>query len=149
MYRINNKNVVIVYRGSRFRKVAKDAKRLLKDKRIVVYPAPEGFQTGLSNIKHFVEEDDHVLFTEGRFFDGCEASNVIFLCDSFSGIRNHLLRAVSNLICVQIQDDNSPISYTGMKENDRFHDPKRYRRRNALANEEVDDNIESLSDEGM
>ena len=119
MEKKDNKNVVVLFdRDSYFKDVGKDLKRLIKDKTIVEYPASkQDKQKGISNVKDFIEKDNHVLVTESRYFNGCEASNIIFLTNGQEGVRNGLLRAVKNIICVQV---GNVAKIEGMKEDNIF-----------------------------
>merc|ERR1712198_661091 len=88
----DNKNVVILHDGdSYFKDVGKDLKRLIKDKTVIEYPSNEGKQKDIKNIKDFIEKDDHILFTRNDYFNGCEASNIVFLSSFSPGIRNSLM----------------------------------------------------------
>ena len=115
----DNKNVVILYDDDElFKDVGKDLKRLVKDKTVVEYPSNQGKKKDIQNIKDFIEKDDHILFTKKKYFDGCEASNVVTLNNDVEGIRNGLLRAVKNVVLVEV-DGCTKIS--GMKEDRRFY----------------------------
>ena len=116
----DKKNIVILYdRDAMFKEVAIDLKNIIQDKTIVEYPSSQGKQKGVANIKDFIEKDNHVLFTQKQYFNGCEASNVIFLNDDMVGVRNCLMRAVKNVICIQAGGSQTKIS--GMKEDHRFN----------------------------
>ena len=120
MKKKDNKNVVILYDNDNFFKdVGKDLKRLRIDKKVIEYPSNEGKQKDIQNIKDFIEKDDHILFTKNDYFNGCEASNIVYL-NSFSskGIRNSLMRGVKNLILVDVDGD---AIVSGMKEDKRFY----------------------------
>merc|ERR1712133_314598 len=96
-------NVVILHDGkSWFKDVGKDLKRLIKDKTVIEYPSNEGKQKDIQNIKDFIEKDDHILVTRNDYFNGCEASNIIYLNSYLSGIRNSLMRGVKKLILVDV-----------------------------------------------
>ena len=56
--------------------------------------------------------------TQNRYFNGCEASNIIFLTYGALGVRNSLLRAVKNIICVNV---GGRAEIEGMKEDNRFY----------------------------
>ena len=90
-----------------------DLKRLMKDKTVIEYPSSQGKQKDITNLKDYTEKDDHILFTRNYYFDGCEASNVIYLFSSDSGLRNGLLRAVKNVSCIQV---GNHARITGMNE---------------------------------
>ena len=102
MSKKDNKNIVVLYDHILFKDVGKDLKRLIKDKKIIEYPSNRGRQKDISKVKEFIEKDNHILFTESKYFNGCEACNVIFLNSSIAGHRNCFLRAVKNLICVEV-----------------------------------------------
>ena len=125
MNKKDKKNVVILHDGDPdFKDVGKDLKRLTKDKTVIEYPSNQGKQKDISNIKDFIEKDDHILFTERDYFNGCEASNIIYLNHSHKGFspnligyRNTLMRAVQNVILVNLGEFTN---ITGMKEDYRF-----------------------------
>ena len=56
--------------------------------------------------------------TNNRYFNGCEAANIIFLTKSNAGLRNSMLRGVQNIICVQLTGGRAEVR--GMKEDKRF-----------------------------
>ena len=75
--------------------------------------------------------------TEAKYFNGCESANVIFLTYGLKGIRNIVLRAVQNIICIQLMDeDGSETKMNGMKKDNRF-----------LSELESDSDIESYESE--
>ena len=114
----DQKNVVVLYNDEiLFKDVGKDLKRLLKDKTVVDYPSSQGKQKTISNVKDFIELDDHILFTNYKYFNGCEASKIIFLNRSNYGQRNTLMRGVTNVMCVNV---GSSTKISGMKEDERF-----------------------------
>merc|ERR1712133_108081 len=105
-----NKNVVILHNeDSFFKDVGKDLKRLIKDKTVIEYPSNEGKKKDIQNIKDFIEKDDHILVTRNDYFNGCEASSIVYLNYYGDGIRNSLMRGVKNLILVDI-DGRAKIS---------------------------------------
>ena len=119
MNKKDKKNVVILHDGhASFEDVGKDLKRLIKDKTVIEYPSNEGRQKIIQNIKDFIEKEDHILFTKTDYFNGCEASNIVYLSHSGGGIRNSLMRGVKNLMLVDV-DSGAVIS--GMKEDRRFY----------------------------
>ena len=119
MNKKDKKNVAILYdREYMFEHVGKDLKRLMKDKIVIEYPSDQGTQKDISNIKDFIEKDDHILFTRSNYFNGCEASNIVYLSHSGGGIRNSLMRGVKNLILVDVEGD---VLVSGMKEDKRFY----------------------------
>ena len=114
-------NFVVLWDNYDCKDVADDIKRLIKDKKIVSYPSKKCEQEGISNVKDFVEKNDHILVTKSHYFDGCEAANVIFLTISGLGIRNCILRGVQNVICVRLEiKDWLKAEIRGMKEDNRF-----------------------------
>ena len=76
----------------------------------------------ISHIHDFVQNNCHILVTKNHYFNGCEASNVIFVTVHPESVRNSLLRGVQETICIQILYSAEPKIY-GMKEDDRFLDP--------------------------
>ena len=122
MNKKDKKNVVILHDwNSLFKDVGKDLKRLIKDKTVIKYPSNQGKQKDIQNIKDFIEKDNHILFTKRDRFNGCEASNIVFLKHRVDGIRNVLMRGVKNVIVVDV-DSYSIIN--GMKENKRYNRKK-------------------------
>jgi len=117
MNKKDKKNIVILH-DSYFKDVGKDLKRLIKDKTVIEYPSNEGKKKDIQNVKDFIEKDDHILVTRNDYFNGCEASNIVYLNYYASGIRNSLMRGVKNLILVDV-DSGAKIS--GMKEDNRFY----------------------------
>ena len=114
----DNKNMVVLFDDwSGFKYVGSDLKRLIKDKTVVEYPSKHNKQKGQQNIRDFIEKDNHILLTEDRFFNGCEASKVLFLIWSSHGVRNSLMRGVKNLICVDI---GGYAKIDGVKKDNRF-----------------------------
>ena len=101
-----------------FKDVGKDLKRLIKDKTVLEYPSNEGKKKDIQNIKDFIEKDDHILVTKKDYFNGCEASNIVYLKHLYTGIRNSLMRGVKNLIFVEVGSD---ARISGMKEDERFY----------------------------
>ena len=118
MNKKDKKNLVILYDYSLFKGVGKDLARLVKDKTVIEYPSNHGKQKDISNIKDFIEKDDHILFTKRNYFNGCETSNVIYLNWSSNGQRNVLMRSVKNVILVDV---DSRVKIDGMKEDNRFY----------------------------
>ena len=119
MNKKDNKNVVILYDSdSTSKDLGKDLKRLIKDKTVIQYPSSEGKKKDIQNIKDFIEKDDHILFTKTDYFNGCEASNIVYLNYYHIGIRNSLMRGVKNLILVDVDVD---VNVSGMKEDKRFY----------------------------
>lgn len=118
MNRKSDKNVVVLFDWF-MTDVTNDIKRVMKDKKVVAYPSKQDKEEGISNVKDFVEKDDHILVTEVQYFNGCEAPNIIFLSCSRAGLRNCFLRGVQNVITIQLTD-NQDAELKGMKVDDRF-----------------------------
>ena len=119
MEKKDQRNVVVLYDSYTFDDVGIGLKLLMKDKTVVEYPSGKGKQKDISNIKDFIEKDDHILLTKSDYFNGCEASNIVFLNNSTIGWRNSFMRGVKNLILVEVHDIFEEIS--GMKEDKRFY----------------------------
>ena len=112
-------NVVVLHDSSvMFKQVGNDLKKLIKDKTVVEYPSGQGRQKDIANIKDFIEMNDHILVTESRYFNGCEAFNIILLNYFGEGVRNSLMRGVKHVICVQVSNN---VAFYGMKEDKRFY----------------------------
>ena len=119
MNKKDKKNTVIVYDYDYdFKYVGKDLKRLLKDKTVIEYPSNKGKKKDLSNIKDFVEKDDHILFTKRNYFNGCESSKIIYLNYGAAGQRNVLMRGVKDVILVEVGEF---AEIRGMKKDIRFN----------------------------
>ena len=120
MNKRDRKNVVILHNNDDgFEDVGKDLKRLIKDKTVIEYPSNEGKKKDIQNIKDFIEKDDHILVTRDDYFNGCEASSIVYLSYGYSsGIRNGLMRGVKNSILVDV---NGRAKISGMKEDKRFY----------------------------
>ena len=120
----SQKNVVVLWDiDLNFEVVANDIRRVIKGKKVVSYPSKNSHEEGILKIKDFVEKSGHVLVTLARYFNGCEAANVIFPTRGDAGLRNCLLRGVQNVICIQLIEQNSGIENAeikGMKEDNRF-----------------------------
>ena len=119
----SEKNVVVLWdENYKFKNVANDIKRVIKDKNIVSYPSKKSEQEGILNVKEFVEKNDHILVTKSRYFYGCEAANIVFLTYRNEGLRNCILRGVQNIICVQLMGTLNK-KLRGMKEDNQFFEP--------------------------
>ena len=120
----NEKNIAVLWDVDyKFEDVADDIKRVTKDKKVVAYPSKQSKEEGISNVKQFVEESDHILVTRNYYFNGCESANVIFLTYGEEGIRNSILRGVQNIICIQlicVTFSGYEPKMNGMKEDNRF-----------------------------
>ena len=123
----SEKNIVILHDESMLdtHDIEQSLKRVIQNKTIVTYPSYyHTRQQNLENVKNFSQQTNHILITKNRYFNGCEASNVVFLNDGPLGTRNPLMRAVENLICVQLVDywsDGLDPVIKGMKEDNRFY----------------------------
>ena len=116
----SEKNIVVLWDNKiLFEDVAYDIKKLIKDKNVVAYPSKQSQEEGISNVKQFVEKSGYILVTEGKYFNGCESANVIFLTATEQGIRNSVLRGVQNILCVQLTGGQEG-TIIGMKEDKRF-----------------------------
>ena len=124
----DKKNVVVLHDDDDdFKDVGKDLKRLIPDKTVLEYPSSQnlflrqlnGNRKDISNIKDFIEKDNQILCARRDYFNGCEASNIVFLNSNFHGHRNGIMRGVENVILVQVAD-SAVIS--GMKKDKRFYE---------------------------
>ena len=99
-------------------------KEVQTSKIILSYPCHGNKDQERRNFQDFCEKQNHLLITKDKYFNGCEAPNVILLTSSTKGVRNCLLRGVQNVICVQLTlnrpeyPDNPEIR--GMKIDNRF-----------------------------
>ena len=115
----DKKNVVVLHDSSMvFKQVGNDPRDLIKDKTMAEYSSGQGRQKDMANIKDYIEMNDHILVTESRYFNGCEASNIIFLNYFGEGVRNSLMRGVKHVICVQVRNN---VAFYRMKEDKRFY----------------------------
>ena len=118
----SDKNIVVLCDWHTFKNVTDDIKRVIKDKKIVVYPSRQSKEEGISNVKQFVEKPDHILVTHYRYFNGCESANVIYLKGNDDCIRNRVLRGVQHILCIHIMrvGHGREAKIHGMKEDNRF-----------------------------
>ena len=129
MTKKNDKNIVVLYDDFKvFKDVDKDIQMIIEDKTVVAYPSDE-YKIGISSIHDFIEKRGHIFVTHGQYFNGCEASNIIFLNYCYSGVRNCLMRGVENVICVQLKQNKQKgikaiigetTDIKGIKEDNRF-----------------------------
>jgi hypothetical protein len=119
------KNIVILYDGSGlFNTIENDLKTAITDRTIVSYPSGcKNTQQSIDNVKNFIAQNNHVLVTRDVHFNGCEATNVIYLKNSNYDIRSALMRGVQNVICVQLLRGHNDIKIKGMKEVNTFYTP--------------------------
>ena len=122
--RNDSKNIVLLYSGSKFKDVANDVRKAIPTKTVVSYPSPEGKEQGRANVKRFIENNNHILVTEDRYFNGCEASNIIYLNILGNGVRNALLRGVENVICIQLMDSSFYAEIKGVKDDYTYYTKK-------------------------
>ena len=114
MSKKDKNNIVVLHdHYSGFQDIGMDLERWMKDKTVIAYPSRQGKQKDIANLKDLMEKDDRILFTRNYYFDGCEASNIIYLYSGDCGLRNGLLRAVRNVSCIQV---GSHAKISGMKE---------------------------------
>ena len=117
----SEKNIVVLWDDeATFKDVADNIKRVIKEKKIVSYPSKQSKEEGISNVKQFVERNNHILVTKNRYFNGCESANVILLTCEEEGVRNSVLRGVQNFICIQLTMNDQEARISGMKEDNRF-----------------------------
>ena len=120
--RRDEKNTVVLFDSDYFKDVGNELKTIIKDKTIVSYPLEKQRGQNQPSIKDFIEKDNHILVTRKQYFNGCEASNIIFLNICSDGIRNCLLRGVKNAICIKLllTSTSTGSRIRGMKEHDQF-----------------------------
>jgi hypothetical protein len=109
---IKKKNIKnIVYLHDKWAK-SKDIERILEEvmenQTIVSYPSDKGKEKGKQNIKDFSEKPNHILVTQDRYFNGCEAANVICtrigFYTGFEGLRNQMMRGVERFILIDVSE---------------------------------------------
>ena len=119
--RRDEKNTVVLFDSDHFNDVGNDLKTIIKDQTVVCYPLEKEKGQGHPSIKDFIEKDNHILVTRKQYFNGCEASNIIFLNICYDGVRNCLLRGVKNAICIQpVLTTVKASRIRGMKEHNQF-----------------------------
>ena len=117
----NEKNVAVLWDWDyTFGDVADGIKRVIKHKKVVVYPSEQSKEERISNVKQFVEKTDHILVTRNLYYNGGECANVILFTYGGQGVRNNVLRGVQNIICVQLTYGGLEATINGMKEDNRF-----------------------------
>ena len=119
----NNKNAVILHDSRNNSQDIQNELMKITTKTIVTYPAPKNKQQNKTNsIKQFFENGNHILVTRQNYFNGCEASNVIYITSSgYSGMRSSFMRAVENLIVVQLLPPiKAQFTLKGFKEENKF-----------------------------
>ena len=119
--RRDEKNTVVLFDSDYFKDVGNELKTIIKDKTVVCYPLEKQKGQEHPSIKDFIEKDNHILVTQKQYFNGCEASNIIFLNICNDGVRNCLLRGVKNAICIQpVLKYYKSLRIRGMKEHNQF-----------------------------
>ena len=115
----DKKNIVVLCDNDMYFKDARrDLKRLIKDKTVLEYPSTESKQKGTTNVKDFIEKEGRILVTKKEYFNGCEASNIVYLNSNWYGVRNALMRGVKNVVYVRLND--CIWIQSGMKQDKRF-----------------------------
>jgi hypothetical protein len=116
----SDKNIVILHdEDSLFKDLEKTLQNTIKNQTILSYPSPCQNKTkSVQNVLDFSQQNKHILVTKNKYFNGCEACNVILLCFGGRGMRNTMMRGVQNVICIQIGDYNANMK--GMKEDKTF-----------------------------
>ena len=136
----NNKNIVVLFDHQLHKKwdsvsnkhyeyinISDDIKQVAQDKTIIAYPSHISKENEISNIKSFIEKENHILVTEEQYFNGCETSNLIYLylgAPRTAGLRNCILRGVQNVICIQDWNAYHDCTIEGMKKDCRFRESK-------------------------
>ncbi len=100
----NNKNIVLLHTSDwESKDIQSILEEVMENQTILTYPSDEGKEKGKQNIKDFCEKPNHILVTLYRYFNGCEAANVIFAnYSSFQGVRNQMMRGVENFILIDV-----------------------------------------------
>ena len=102
----NNKNIVVLHSSDlKSKDIQSVLEEIMENQTIVTYPSNHGKEKGKQNIKDFSEKPNHILITPFRYFNGCEAANVIFVnysSSGFDGLRNQMMRGVENFICINV-----------------------------------------------
>ena len=95
-------------------------KNVIKNKQNLRYPSPsQNKKQNVQNVLDFTIQNNHILVTKYKYFNGCEACNLIYLnSTSYSGVRNPLMRASQNVILIQVGVYCAKIK--GMKEDNSF-----------------------------
>jgi hypothetical protein len=116
----SDKNIVILHDGSSlFKHIENSLQNTIKNQTVLSYPSPSQNKTkSIQNVLDFSQENKHILVTKSKYFNGCEACNVILITCGFSGVRNTLMRGVQNVICIQVGSGLAKIK--GMKEDQTF-----------------------------
>ena len=124
MKKKNNKNIVVLHGAQLKSEDLKSDLINITNKTIVVYPTPKNKQQGIANIQTFIQNDNCILVTRSRYFNGSESSNVIYIekADGVTSTRSSLMRAVEHLTIIQIINNATinDYTYTGMKEECKF-----------------------------
>lgn len=118
----NDKNIVLLHDLKLDTKQLESSLMKITDKTIVTFPPPTRTLKTYSYLKTFIENGNHILVTKDKHFSGCEASNVIYITESGSvyNTRSSFMRAVENLIIIEIKHRSREILFTGLKEDNTF-----------------------------
>ena len=112
----NNKNIVLLHtKYFKSKDIQSVLEEIMENQTILTYPSDKGKERGKQNIKDFCETPNHILVTRIRYFNGCEAANVIFVNNYYDneGVRNQMMRGVENFIFIDVKGS---INVEGMKE---------------------------------
>ena len=120
MCKKNDKNIVILYDSDYyFKDIEKSVRNVVTNKTVLEYPSKKGGKKqSVQNVHQFAQQKNHILVTNRKYFNGCEASNVLYLSYGDYGIRNCSMRAVQNLITINV-DGRAEIK--GMKVDNTFN----------------------------
>ena len=116
----SDKNIVILHDGDfPFKDLEITLKNAIKTKTVLTYPSSsQNKKQNVQNIIDFSQQNNHILITKNKYFNGCEACNLIYLKYGNSGVRNSLMRAVQNVIYIHV--GGVRIKIKGMKEDNKF-----------------------------
>ena len=81
----------------------------------LIYVYPDYLEEPLDQLE-FLNNPNYILVTHAKYFVGCEAPNVILCVSSSSpslSVRCHLMRAVSNLIVIQMIGGGHDLTFNG------------------------------------
>ena len=101
----NKKNIVLLHDKWFTSKDIQVALKHVPNYTIKKYPSNKGKEKGNANIKEFCEKANHILVTKSKYFNGCEASNLIYTINSLDGdgiARNTLMRGVQNVVIIDV-----------------------------------------------
>ena len=105
--------------------IENDLQEVQNSKTVLSYPCVGNKEQGRKHFQDFCEMIGHLLITQEKYFNGCEAPNVIYLTEGGFGARNPMLRAVERLVCVlRLLPNEDFISIHGVKEDNTFYQNK-------------------------